>query len=100
VYLLEIKEDPDCNAECNERHGVSNEVQSGRHFHSCLSLTFKRHIGTRLIIRVVGPCAIAVAESASILCKEKQGISGAPAAVQYERRVTTGNNNLSSFLNN
>ena len=82
MFLLEVKEDPDCNAERDERHGVSNEVQCCRHFHSCLSLTFKRHIDTGLVIGVVVPCAITVAESAGILCEEKQDISDGPAAVQ------------------
>lgn len=82
MFLLEIKEDPNCNAEHDERHGVSNEVQCCRHFHSCLSLTFNRHIDTSLVIGVVVPCAIAVTESAGILCEEKQDISEEPAAVQ------------------
>jgi hypothetical protein len=82
VFLLEVKEDPDCNAECDERHGVSNEVQSGRHFHSRLSFTFQRHIDTRLIICVVVPRAISVTQSAGILCEEKKQISEVPAAVQ------------------
>lgn len=91
MFLLEVKEDPDCNAECDERHGVSNEVQCCRHFHSCLSLTFNRHIDTGLVIGVVVPCAIHVAVSAGILCKEKQDISEGLAAIQYENLVNFRN---------
>lgn len=82
MFLLEVKEDPDCNAERYERHGVSNEVQCCRHFHSCLSMTFKRHILAGIVIGIVVPCAIAVAESAGILCEEKQDISEDHTVVQ------------------
>lgn len=81
MFLLEVKEDPDCNAECDERHGVSNEVQRCRHFHSCLRVISNRHIDTGLVVGVVVPCAITVAESAGILCEEKQVISEGPAAL-------------------
>ena len=82
MFLLEVKEDPDCNAERDERHGISNEVQCCRHFHSCLRLSFERHNFTGIVIGVVIPCAITVAESAGILCEEKQDISEGPVAVQ------------------
>jgi hypothetical protein len=82
VFLLEVKEDPDCNAERDERHGVSNEVQCCRHFHFCFRLIYQRHIDTGLVIGVVVPRAITVAESAGILCEEKKDISEGPLAVQ------------------
>lgn len=75
MFLLEVKEDPHCNAERDERHGISNEVQCCRHFYTCLWLNFNRHIVTGLVIGVVVPRAISVAESAGILCEEKQEIS-------------------------
>ena len=82
MFLLEVKEDPDCNAERDERHGVSNEVQCCRHFHSCPIVRVNRHIDTSLVIGVVVPCAITLAESAGIFCEGKQDISEGPAAVQ------------------
>jgi hypothetical protein len=54
-------------------------------------MTFNRHIDTGLVIGVVVPCAINVAESAGILCKEKQDISEGPAAIQYENMVNFRN---------
>jgi len=45
-------------------------------------MTFKRHILAGIVIGIVVPCAIAVAESAGILCEEKQDISEDHTVVQ------------------
>lgn len=74
ISLLEIDKNPDCYAECDKRHGVADVVQRGRHLHPCLGgLAFQRHVDTRLVVRVIVPLAVAVAESAGILCEERKG---------------------------
>jgi hypothetical protein len=83
MCLLEIQKDPDRNAECDEGHGISDEVQSGRCLDSRLRLTFQRHIDAGFVVRVVVPCAVAVTESAGVLCQWKDTYE-IPAGVQYK----------------
>jgi hypothetical protein len=83
MCLLEIQKDPDRNAECDEGHGISDEVQSGRCLDSRLRLTFQWHINAGSVVRVVVPCAVAVAESTGVLCERRKDIYEISAGVQY-----------------
>jgi hypothetical protein len=87
MCLLEIQKDPDCNAECDEGHGISYEVQSGSCLDSRLRLTFQRYIDAGPVVRVVVPRAVAMAESTGVLCEQRKDTYEISAGVQYKCNV-------------